>query len=241
MWSIVSLVTALLGLTLVGVVCAVVGLARTAGGRRRGRGLAVAGLVVSVLVLLGQVALVVTLGPELVAGAREGYRAGAAAVEEPADEPADQTGQDVAGADAVGGDVAAGDQAEEADPAEAEVVGVDDLEAGDCFDDPESKSFYEITVLPCDVPHDGEVATRVTLEGDRYPGATAVDDLAWDTCTAELADLFDAQGIDSAGLDFWTFTPTKESWVLYEDREVDCLVYGIDGPLDAPIMPPTTP
>jgi hypothetical protein len=92
-------------------------------------------------------------------------------------------------------------------------------------------------VLPCDVPHDGEVVAEVTLEDGEWLGDDEVFELAYDACLSAAADAFEEAGVDGRDLDFWTFTPTREGWVLLGDREVDCLAYGLDGPLTAPVLP----
>lgn len=237
-WSVVALVCGVVGLTVVGLVTGVVGLVRTADGRRRGRGLAVAGLVVSAVVLAGQVLLVAAVGPTVVDGLQEGWSG--AAAEEAAQAPAggtDQTAGEDTGEDLGGGDPVAA-------PAEEPVTGdpvmktTDELALGDCFDDPETQEFYEIATVPCDIPHDGEVVAEIQLEGTSWPGITTVEEDAFDACQRATAEAFEAAGVvPDGGLDYWTFTPTKESWLLYADRRVHCLVYHLDGPLEAPLLP----
>ncbi|MFC3688973.1 hypothetical protein [Aquipuribacter hungaricus] len=253
-WSVVALVCGVVGLTVVGLVAGVVGLVRTAGGRRRGRGLAVAGLVVSAVVLAGQALLVAAVGPAVVDGLQEGWSG--AETEEAAAAPAggtdpvaadgtgadlgEDTGEDAAGT--AGDDPVADDPV--AAPSQEPVDGgpvmktTDELALGDCFDDPETEEFYEIATLPCDVPHDGEVVAELQLEGDSWPGDATVEEDAFDACQRATAAVFEAAGVvPDGGLDYWTFTPTKESWLLYADREVHCLVYHLDGPLEAPLLP----
>lgn len=219
--SVVSLVTALLGLTLVGLVTGLVGLARTSGGHRRGRGLAVAGVAVSVVFGLVQALVLVLAWPSFVAGFEEGFEAeySGAGAGDPVDEGA-------------GGEV---------DPAAADeatrLVEPADLVVGHCFMDPPEGEFYELTVVPCDVPHDGEVVALVELEDGAWPGVDEVDQAAWDACEAAVVDAFEAADAAPAGLDYWNFTPTREGWVLYGDRQVQCLAYDPAGPLEAPVLP----
>lgn len=217
-WSVVSLVTSTLGLTLVGVVCGVVGLVRTSGGRRRGRLLAAAGIVVAVLVTMLQALVLAAVWPAVVAGFEAGAEAGAEVAEA---EAAADTGPEQVGEDA----------------ADAESVPYDELGVGHCFQDPETETFYDVVTVPCTQPHDAEVVALVELDGTTWPGDDVVGEQAWDACMVAAADALEAAGVDGTDYEYWTFTPTRESWLLYGDREVACLAYGLDGPLDAPVLP----
>jgi hypothetical protein len=218
--SVASVVTALLGLTPVGLVLGVIGIVRTAGGRRRGLGLAVAGILVSILVAAFQVFFVGAIWPDI----RAGY------------EDALEDSRAASGVDDTG-DVAEADEAQEPADEAGELVPFEELTVGDCFDEPTEEEFTDILVLPCDVPHDGEVVAEVTLEDGEWLGDDEVFELAYDACLSAAADAFEEAGVDGRDLDFWTFTPTREGWVLLGDREVDCLAYGLDGPLTAPVLP----
>lgn len=213
-WSVVSLVTSTVGLTLVGLVCGVVGLVRTSGGRRRGRLLAAAGIVVAVLMTILQALLLAAVWPSVVAGFEAGAVAGAGAAE-----PEAEPGQ------------------VEADSEGAGLVPSSSLGVGDCFQDPDTETFYDVLTVPCTRPHDAEVVAVVELDGTTWPGDDEVGDQAWDACMVAAADAFEAAGVDGADYEFWTFTPTRESWLLDGDRQTTCLAYGLDGPLVAPILP----
>lgn len=219
--SVASLVTAVLGLTPVGLVTGVIGIVRTAGGRRRGLGLAVAGILVSVLVAAFQVFFVGAIWPDIRAGYEDALEDSRAATSEVED----------------AGDVAGADEALEPADEVGELVPFEELAVGDCFDEPAEEEFTDILVLPCDVPHDGEVVAEVTLDDGEWLGDDEVFDLAYDACLSAAADAFEEAGVEGRDLDFWTFTPTREGWVLYGDREVDCLAYALDGQLTAPVLP----
>lgn len=52
-------------------------------------------------------------------------------------------------------------------------VTVDELKAGDCFNEsstPDSKDVGDVTVVPCTTPHRSQVVTVVDLPAGRYPG-----------------------------------------------------------------------
>lgn len=216
--SVVSLVTGLLGLVLVGLVTGVVGLVRTIGSRRRGRSLAVAGLVASVAWAALQVVVVVAVYPSFVEGFEEAFEAGTS----------QQATEGVPVSENMSPDDGTGSGG---------MVEAFDLEVGACFDDPEEDVFSEVLTVACDEPHDGQVFASIQLEGGPWPGETAVEDDAYDRCLTEAADAFLAAGLDGADYDYWTFTPTREGWVLFEDREVLCLLYGLDGPLTGKVLP----
>ncbi|WP_380163690.1 hypothetical protein [Jannaschia sp. R86511] len=225
-WAVTALVTALLGLVPVGLVTAVAGLVRTSGGRRRGRGLAVAGLLVSLLaggLQAAAVALLLPVWPDVRDGFADGFRDGFA------DAP------DTDGAST--GTSGAADPTPSAGTTEEEVP-AEELTVGTCFVDPETDVFYDVGTVPCDVPHDGEVIALVELEDRTWPGDDPVLDEGYDACLVEITDRLLAAGVDRDDLDPWVFTPTRESWVLFGDRQGTCVVYDLDGDaLTAPVLP----
>lgn len=120
------------------------------------------------------------------------------------------------------------------DPADiegAEMVAFADLEVGDCIPfveyDPESESIYEVPVVPCDRPHTDEVFFMYQMDDGEYPGDDAAYDLAWDSCYAQF-EAFVGIPYEDSELDFYTYTPTKQSWARASDRTVHCIVFSYE-------------
>lgn len=112
----------------------------------------------------------------------------------------------------------------------AEMVPFAQLEVGDCLPLVEYDSdedIYELPVVPCDRPHTDEVFLIYDLDEGEFPGDDAVYDLAWDGCVAEFA-AFVGTSYEESELDFYTYTPTKASWVRADDRTVHCILFSYE-------------
>lgn len=112
----------------------------------------------------------------------------------------------------------------------AEMVPFAELEVGDCiplFDYGDAPEIFELPVVPCDQPHTDEVFFILDLEGDEFPGDVAVEDAAWDACLAEFEGYVGVP-YDMSELDFYTYPPTKVSWVRAGDRTVQCMLFSYD-------------
>lgn len=101
------------------------------------------------------------------------------------------------------------------------------LAVGDCFDD-EAGADEEITSVPmvdCDEPHDNEVYHVFDLEDAAdYPGDAAVQEAADEGCLDAFEPFVGTPYLDSE-LEYFTITPTAQSWEDADDREVICSVY----------------
>lgn len=109
-------------------------------------------------------------------------------------------------------------------------TGVLALRMGDCFDDPEGFSadgFAQVETIPCDEPHDNEVAARfdIGLEGD-YPGEDVVERRASLECSARFESLT-GRPDGSSLLTFFPIYPLEGSWES-GDRSVICSYYNAD-------------
>ena len=100
-----------------------------------------------------------------------------------------------------------------------------ELEAGECFDDPDSfEAVSDVTTVSCDEPHDNQVFAIESISGpSNYPG--------WDLVAAEsdevCLDAFEPfVGTDylSSMFEIGWLAPTADSWAD-GDRGVVCFLY----------------
>ena len=111
-----------------------------------------------------------------------------------------------------------------------ETVSVFDLEAGDCFDDPEATSgtLSDLPLIACDTPHENEVFAVFDLPGGAdapFPGASAVDTGANDGCQGERFTAYVGVPFAQSRFLVTTITPNRESWEQVDDREVVCVLF----------------
>lgn len=133
----------------------------------------------------------------------------------------------LAAATACGG----GDDADRDDSGQvtgSEEIAVEALRVGDCLQTPDEGVVTELTAIPCDQPHDGEVYSSFDLEqADAYPGDDAVDAAVDAQCLPAFAE-FVGLPYDESELELSPLTPTEEGFEA-GDREVLCLVQDLDG------------
>jgi Septum formation len=106
-----------------------------------------------------------------------------------------------------------------------DMVYVDDLAAGDCFD--EGPEEDEVAVVPCGQPHDGEMVGSVTLGAGAYPGDRGLQEQAERACDQTFAT-YVGTTVQKTSLrpDFWA--PDRELWES-GDRVAVCATWGPDG------------
>lgn len=105
-----------------------------------------------------------------------------------------------------------------------EVVFVD-LQAGQCFDNPqiEGSTLTDVDVVDCDEPHLAEVFARLRVDGgDEFPGNAAVAAVA-DTCTAEPFSSYVGSDYNASIYYSHSVSPTAETWEA-GDRHVMCIL-----------------
>ncbi|HUG75314.1 MAG TPA: septum formation family protein [Acidimicrobiia bacterium] len=107
-------------------------------------------------------------------------------------------------------------------------VAVDQLRAGDCFEDPSAStaSVSQLLVMSCDDPHDSEIYFVYDVSGDVYPGALALDDESDRRCAVEFESFVGSPRAES-DLEFFALIPTRESWEA-DDRTVLCALFARD-------------
>ncbi|MFS0895576.1 septum formation family protein [Microbacterium sp. 179-I 3D3 NHS] len=115
-------------------------------------------------------------------------------------------------------------------PEGAEMVPFAELEVGDCLPLVEYESdedIYELPVLPCDVPHTDEVFFIYELDDGEFPGDEYLTDKTWEDCRAHF-EAFVGVAYDDSELDFYSYQPTRSSWIRAGDRTVHCIVFSYD-------------
>ncbi len=106
-------------------------------------------------------------------------------------------------------------------PATPAAVTPRDLRPGDCFRLGQPGTTYSISVLPCNEPHDAQFFAKIQLPYKPYPGADKTLDAALKLCRP-LA-LSDLKGrIDPAQVT--AFYPTDVSWAI-GDYSAYCILY----------------
>ncbi|WP_127473759.1 septum formation family protein [Microbacterium sulfonylureivorans] len=98
------------------------------------------------------------------------------------------------------------------------------LRVGDCFDDVEAAEFASLPVIPCDEPHTNQVFGSYALPDGDWPGDESIGEGSIAECDA-LFEKFVGIGYDESALDWWTISPTEESWTTEDDREVQCVIF----------------
>jgi len=110
-----------------------------------------------------------------------------------------------------------------------EEVGLGNVRAGDCYDEPEGAgdSVATVDVVPCGQAHDAEVYAIVPVNSRRLPDDDALNELGDRACAARFRPYVGVPLRDST-LDFTFFTPTRESWEA-GDRTIICVLGDPDG------------
>ncbi len=101
-----------------------------------------------------------------------------------------------------------------------------DLEIGDCivFDDMPDSTVEDLTVTPCDEPHQSEVYALVEVDDlDAYPGERELSNRAELECVSRFEDYVGIEFAESTLFSTYLI-PTVRSWQEAEDREIVCLV-----------------
>ncbi|WP_104475230.1 YdgH/BhsA/McbA family protein [Microterricola pindariensis] len=98
------------------------------------------------------------------------------------------------------------------------------IQVGDCMNEVSGDTVYDVPVVPCGEPHDEEAYFEHTFTVAEFPGDDAVYDEALDACYVAFP-AFAGISYEESTLDFYPFTPTKESWEQADDRVVTCMIY----------------
>ncbi|MCI4084622.1 MULTISPECIES: DUF4190 domain-containing protein [Streptomyces] len=96
-------------------------------------------------------------------------------------------------------------------------------------DEDGGEASFSVRVLPCDQPHEGEAYAVFNLDNGVYPGTEKVTSLAEEKCAGTL--LTDYVGKDpklSEKLEVYYYFPQATTWAL-GDREVTCFLGDTSG------------
>jgi len=106
------------------------------------------------------------------------------------------------------------------------------VDTGDCFDDPDAAGdeISDVALVDCEQRHDNEVYAVASIEQDDYPGDEAVLARARDLCLDAFEPYVATPYATSELFATW-IVPTEGSW-SDGDREVVCVLFDADGPLD---------
>jgi hypothetical protein len=215
--SIAGFVTSLLGLWLVGLGLSIAGMVRTAHGRRRGRGFAIAGLALSVawIALIAVVvvsALTRPTQPAAVSVVLPTPSTSASSAPSPTTAPA--------AASPAARPAPTKKAAPQPPPVPARKVYVDELRAGNCMITSKlGQSVLKVPVVPCRQTHDAEVVGVTDLPG-RWHGEDYLSRLGDATC-ARLFRRYVGIAEESSDHSVSWFGPTADSWAG-GDRSVVC-------------------
>jgi hypothetical protein len=214
-FAIASLVTGILGTGVVALVLGIVGLNRVKKSGQNGKGLAIAGIVLGALGIIGWI-VVVALWAWVFANIEEleqlDTASGTSVVQEseaPAEDSATTTEE--TGTAGLEGTVAA-------DAA---------FDLGGCFDAPESGNVYDIEFVDCTQSHEFEVYAVDAFAEGAFPGEEAVASTAVEFCESAFEAYVGTDYYDSA-LDYDAYLPDGDSWDQ-GDRELACYAYSFDG------------
>lgn len=181
-FAIASLVLGILGMVLLSVIFGFVALSRIRRSGRGGRGLAIAGLVLSglwiVLIVLALVggALTVQTTP---------------------------TGSGTASPTAT---------APTAPSERSGTVAATDVQVGDCLADTEATNMLDsVDVVPCSQAHVGEVFAVFDLAAGPYPGAAEVQQQVEDGCNDRLA-AYSPSAVTDPGIGLYAIFPLEQNW-----------------------------
>jgi hypothetical protein len=117
---------------------------------------------------------------------------------------------------------------------EAGEVGAFRIQLGDCIATiPPDGAFDSVDAVPCSRPHGAEVYAAFMIRSDddaAWPGETAVNTDANDGCYQRFTP-FVGLAYEQSAYDFFSITPTQQSWEEIDDREVLCMIAPLDGSL----------
>jgi hypothetical protein len=113
-------------------------------------------------------------------------------------------------------------------------VSVFDIKVGDCYQDPDETEFVtELTLVDCDAPHDNEIyafGLYPADDGAPFPDEETLDEFTDEYCTEVFEEYVGIAYEDS--IYYITYLqPTESSWED-GDREVVCILYDQDGPME---------
>ena len=204
--NVVAIVAIILGFVVPigGIIAGAVGLAQVKRTGERGRGLAIAGIIVgSVFTAVTAIAVILLISFAALSASQSAA--------EPLAPPTGPQGSE-----------------ETPDGEGGETADVFTLRVGECLDDVATGLVSDVNVIDCASPHTYEVYTDFSASGDTFPGTDELDITADEGCYAAFST-FVGLTYEESALDYVYLTPTEESWGA-GDRLVSCLVADPAGP-----------
>ena len=219
-----AFVLAVPGAIVAAVPLGIVGLVRTRNRARRGRGLAVSGLVVSglwtlVLAMVAGAAMMLLIQQS---GETATPPAAASGVT-PSPTPVDSAPPSATPAPSTA--------APTPRPVRPKKVRIKDIRIGHCIDREPTGTFETLPVVPCAQPHDVEVFAIRSLSAGRWPGDQAVSERADKACRPAF-QAYVGVSYDESTLEMSWYMPTKSAWQA-GDRGVTCVLRDPTGRLGA--------
>ena len=101
------------------------------------------------------------------------------------------------------------------------------LRVGDCILEPNTDQVADVSVVPCDAPHELEVFALVEHPdggGARYPGESRLAQASIDLCLASFERYVKRPYYESS-LNFTAFYPNRDSWIGADARGIMCLLF----------------
>jgi Domain of unknown function (DUF4190)/Septum formation len=216
-FAIAAFVLGMIGGTILSLTLAIVALRQIRETGQRGKGLAITGLVFSVIwgaVLVGYL-FVYNPGPSVQRPASAGSSPSSSLSSSPAASPS---------ASHSGSSGSAGSHSHSGSTTQTANVFV--LRTGQCFQNPPSSQsvlgITSVTVVPCTTPHNAQVVAEFPATGTSYPGTTVLRSQADKGCHARLS----GQVVNSKITDTMTLRylyPLVTSWASGH-RTISCLV-----------------
>ncbi|GAA4934682.1 hypothetical protein GCM10023224_14100 [Streptomonospora halophila] len=106
---------------------------------------------------------------------------------------------------------------------------VDNVQVGDCFNDPSEESTAVVFIVDCAEPHDAEVFGFLEVDGNRaWPGAETLGAEAQAGCKDDMFSSYVGVGYDSSMYYLMWYTPSESSWDA-GDYVLTCSVHNPDG------------
>ncbi len=204
-FAIAALIFGIIGGALLGFIFGFIALSQTKRTGQNGRGMAIAGIVLSALWTVGLLLLIIlAVASSTPSGpVTPTTFPTASPTAEPTTEPPVTTAPSTA-------------------------ISATELQVGDCLNDlTNSTDVSSLPSVDCTQPHQGEVFAVFDLPPGPYPGADGVDDLVSKGCNARLAEYSPgAPSDDAVGL--FSVYPLEQNWER-GDREVVCIAKATSG------------
>lgn len=92
----------------------------------------------------------------------------------------------------------------------------------------EDASLFDFPTVPCDEEHDAEVIHTFDVDDPEFPGEDDLQDHAGAVCEP-VFEAYIGSDFWSSSLDMYLFWPSSYTWNTFNDREIICIAYTMDG------------